>query len=216
MTGRVLRFDGPAHHAAEELLPWFVNGTLDGDDVALVEQHLGECARCQHEVHSLRELQIAYVGSEISPDPTPSLQKLRRQLAEPQTPWRLMRLPRLHQLRQQAQRWALWTVAAELVVIVVLGTLLVDEGGRTTLYRTLGAADAAHRAPGSLVVVFDPRTTEAEVRQIVHATGARIVDGPTAADAYVLALPAERQAAVLEALRAQRAVVLAERLEGSH
>jgi Putative zinc-finger len=215
MTGRVISFDVPAHHAAEELLPWFVNGTLDADDLASVEQHLGECTRCQHEVDSLRELKAAYVSSEISPDPASAFQKLHGQLAGPKTRRRPRLLPDLSQLWQQAQRWTPWALAAQLLVIVVLGAMLVGEGGRTTLYRTLGAADARHPR-GNLVVVFDPRITEAELRQIVHATGARIVDGPTTADAYVLELPAARQAAVLEALRAQRAVVLAERLESSH
>jgi RNA polymerase sigma-70 factor (ECF subfamily) len=36
-------FANPMHQAAEELLPWFVNGTLEGEELALVERHLGEC-----------------------------------------------------------------------------------------------------------------------------------------------------------------------------
>jgi anti-sigma factor RsiW len=214
MSGRILKFDASAHRAVEELLPWFVNGTLEGEELALVEQHLRECFRCQHEVESLRELQAAYVGSEMAPDPAQSFQKLRRRLVETRTAARLMpRLPGLRRFCQQALLWAPWAVAAELVAIVVLGALVVSGGEPAAPYRTLGASDAVRRATGTVVVVFDPRITEAELRRIVRATGGRIVDGPTGADAYVLELPAERQAATLEALRAQRAVVLAQRLD---
>ena len=101
MSGQILRFGDPAHQAAEELLPWFVNGTLDGDDLALVEQHLGECARCQHEIDSLRELQAAYVGSDVAPDAAQSFRKLRRQLDQSRTEWRHRSpLPGLRRRRQ--------------------------------------------------------------------------------------------------------------------
>jgi len=213
MSGRVLRLDDPAHRAVEELLPWFVNGTLEGEELVLVEQHLRECARCQREVDWLRELQGAYVGSDMAPDAAQSFRKLRRRLDESRTRWRLVR--RLRDLRRfwrQTQPWARRAVAAELAVILVLGTLLVSGSEPGALYRTLGAADASRPAAGSLVVVFDPHITEAELRRIVRRAGARVVDGPTGADAYVLELPAERQAAALEALREERAVVLVERL----
>ena len=36
MTGRVLQFDPAAHKVADVLLPWLVNGTLEGDELAFV------------------------------------------------------------------------------------------------------------------------------------------------------------------------------------
>jgi outer membrane lipopolysaccharide assembly protein LptE/RlpB len=62
------------------------------------------------------------------------------------------------------------------------------------------------------VVVADPTTTEAELRRILRAAGARIVDGPTQANAYVLEVPAQRQEQAMRALRAEHALVLVERL----
>lgn len=212
MSGQILRFANPVHQAVEELLPWFVNGTLEGEELALVERHLGECVRCQHELDALRELQAAYVGSEVASDPTQSFYKLRHRLAESKPKWgRALLLPGLRRLWQQAHVWAPWVAAAELAMICVLAVILVFGAEMSVPYRTLGAADVSPRALAQLVVVFDPRITEAELRQILRATGARIVDGPTSADGYVLELPVDRQASALEALRAQRAVVLAER-----
>jgi len=213
MSGQILRFRDPVHQAAEELLPWFVNGTLEGKELALVERHLGECVRCQHELDLLRELQVAYAGSEIATDPTESFNKLRHQIAKSRPQWGRSSLLRASgRFWQHAPIWAPWAAVAELAVIVVLGALLVLGGEPAVPYRTLGATDPSPHGLAQLVVVFDPRITEAELRQILRATGARIVDGPTSADGYVLELPVDRQASALEALRAQRAVVLAERL----
>ncbi len=210
MNGRVLNFDEPAHRAAEMLLPWFVNGTLEGEELDSMEQHLRECARCQREVDWLRETQAAYTGAETIQNPAPSFQKLRYRLDEPRRELGLV--ARLRELWWQNQLWARWTVVAELLVILALGTLLVSGTQPASLYRTLGAGASAPHAAGSLVVVFDPRITEAELRYIVRRIGAQIVDGPTAANAYVLELPEERQNTALKILRAERVVVLAERL----
>lgn len=210
MNGRVLNFDEPGHRAAEMLLPWFVNGTLEGDELDSVERHLRECARCQCEIDWLREMQAAYAGGETVQNAAPSFQKLRRRLDEPRRVLDLV--ARLRGLWRQTQLWARWAVVAELLVILALGTLFVSGTQPASVYRTLGARQSAPHAAGSLVVVFDPHITEAELRRIVRRIGARLVDGPTAANAYVLELPAERQAAALKTLRAERVVVLAERL----
>lgn len=212
MSGRVLRFDDPEHEAVEALLPWFVNGTLDVDECSLVERHLKDCTRCQHEADSLRELKTAYGESGMVPDAAQSLRRLRRKLDKPRARRLLPRLFDLTRFGRQSWLWVQWVVAGELAVILVLGMLLVFSGRPTTLYQTLGAADVPRHVAGSLVVVFDPRITEEELRRIVQTAGARIVDGPTGAGAYVLELPAEGQTAALDALRSERAVLLAQRL----
>ena len=82
MTGRVLRFDAAAHKVVDVLLPWFVNGTLEGDELALVQRHLGECPRCQQEVEWLRELHAACIAGEAMPGASAAFRKLRGQLEE--------------------------------------------------------------------------------------------------------------------------------------
>jgi hypothetical protein len=62
------------------------------------------------------------------------------------------------------------------------------------------------------VVVFDPATPDADLRRILRDEGARIVDGPTQANAYVLDVPAQRRDQALQDLRAQRAAVMVEQL----
>jgi hypothetical protein len=103
-------------------------------------------------------------------------------------------------------------MAAQLAVIVALGAALVPADG-PTLYRTLGARNAAAPTTGSLVVVFDPTTTESDLRRILRKAGVRVADGPTETNAYVLKVAAERRVEAAQALRAEPAVVLVEQLD---
>ena len=209
MTGRVLRFDAAAHKVVDVLLPWFVNGTLEGEELALVQLHLGECPRCQQEVEWLRELHAACIAGEAMPGASAAFRNLRRQLEEPREADSIARLRRSW---SRAQPWPRWAIAAQLVAIAVLSTLLLSGTDGPALYRTLGARNATVPATGSLIVVFDPATTEAEVHRILRGAGARIVDGPTQANAYVLEVPPGQTDRAAQAIKAERAALLVEPL----
>jgi len=58
MTGRVLRFGSSVHKVVDALLPWYVNGTLEGDELEGVRRHLGECELCRREAEWLRKPRI--------------------------------------------------------------------------------------------------------------------------------------------------------------
>ena len=211
MSGRVLPFDPAAHKVADVLLPWFVNGTLDKDELAFVEQHLSACLRCQREVQWLRELRAACVDGEATPGASTVFRNLRRQLDQPRAArGKGASLPRLW---RRAPSWSRWAMAAQLAVIVALGAALVPATDGPTLYRTLGARNAAAPTTGTLVVVFDPTTTESDLRRILRKAGVRVADGPTETNAYVLKVAAERRVEAVQALRAEPAVVLVEQLD---
>ena len=211
MSGRVLPFDPAAHKVADVLLPWFVNGTLDKDELAFVQQHLTECVRCQREVQWLRELRAACIDGEAAPGASIVYGNLRRQLDGPRTGrGKGASLPRLW---RRAPSWSQWAMAAQLAVIVALGAALAPATDGPTLYRTLGARSAAAPTTATLVVVFDPTTTESDLRRILRKAGVRVADGPTETNAYVLKVAAERRVEAAQALRAEPAVVLVEQLD---
>src|SRR5438067_657226 len=185
MTGRVVRF-GDAHSDTEVLLPWFVNGTLDADEHQRVLLHLGECAHCRSEEQELRAFHAEYAADDTAADPTRAFRRLRATIARAPDPWRVRVLRRWQGLVRQPGRWLPWAVGLQVALIAAVGALLVDTDHRALVYRTLGATEVAPQRTGSIAVVFDPRTTEDEIRRIVRAAGARIVDGPTTTDAYVL------------------------------
>jgi len=211
MSGRVLPLDPAEHKVADVLLPWFVNGTLDKDELAFVEQHLSECVRCQHEVQWLRELRAACVDGEATPGASAVFRNLGRQLDEPRTG--RGKVASLSKLWRRAPLWSRWAMAAQLAAIVALGAALLQGTDGPSLYRTLGARNAAAPTTGTLVVVFDPTTPESELRRMLRKAGARVADGPTQTNAYVLKVAAEQQVEAVQALRAEPAVVLVEQLD---
>src|SRR2546430_12019903 len=123
MSGQVVRLDDAAHQSSEALLPWFVNGSLDGDEHAQVQQHVQDCLRCQREAEWLREVQCAYQATDMAPDAMDAFNRLRPNL-EARQQWTFPSLGRaIRKLLQQTQGWPRWTLAAQFAVIVALGVV---------------------------------------------------------------------------------------------
>jgi anti-sigma factor RsiW len=239
----VLNFSGSPHRSALELLPWYLNGSLDPDEQAQVEQHLRGCVSCRAELESLRVLQAAYVEGDSGDQADAALQRLLPQLDDDQVAASPGRRPRKFASspstwlaswrRRGASRsaglafagsargpaWVKLALAVQCGVIFALGwkVIAVDRTVREEHeFRTLASSASAGRAAGSIVVVFDQATTQAEMLRILKDCGVRVVDGPTSSNAFVLALEPGRAGAVPEdavaRLRAEHAVVLAELL----
>jgi anti-sigma factor RsiW len=216
MSGQVLGFTGSAHQDAFALLPWFVNGTLDAGEQAQVEQHMQACATCRRERAWLAQLAGAYGQSDVLVDADRAFARIAGRLADEVDDVRAPRRTagaatsrRFAWLAGTRITWLRFAVALQLGVIVALGWVFIT-GVPAPGYRTLGAKHGTVREAGSLVIVFDPAATESDVRGILRRAGARIVDGPTAQGAYVLAVEdtPEALAAALERLRGERVVKL--------
>src|SRR6202158_4617857 len=119
MSGRVLPFDPAAHKVADVLLPWFVNGTLEKDELAFVQQHLSACARCQRAVQWLGELRAACVDGEATPGASTVFRNLSRQLDQPRAG--RGKGASLARLWRRAPSWSRWAMAAQLAAIVAMG-----------------------------------------------------------------------------------------------
>lgn len=213
MSGDVLPFDGSGHRAADALLPWFVNGTLDDEDRTGVVRHLRECARCRHEVIVLSRLQAFCATDRRSRVPMrdggTAVVRMKDIGARSGTK---DRMERLRDSWHRAPKWTRWAIAAQFVAIVGLTSIVAAQsGGSASTYRTLGDSARAN-PPGSIAVAFAPGITERELRRIVEAAGGRIVDGPTMSNMFVVQVPARRRAEALATVRAEPAVVLAEPL----
>ena len=106
--------------------------------------------------------------------------------------------------------WLRWTMVAQWSLIVGLVALLARPDEPPAAYRVLGNGVSS---AGNLVVMFNPNATERDLRRILQAQGARVVDGPTVTDAYLLNVPEQNRESALQALRADPAVKLAEALD---
>ena len=191
--------DREQHREAQDLLPWFVTGRLEADEQARVEAHVAGCAECQRDVAFQQRLEAEVARMPVDVEAGWARMRMKVE-AEDAGPVR-----RVARLFERRAAWVGWGIAASLPLAV--GAALLPPVVEAS-YHALGAAPAA--PVGNVVVIFRPDATEAEMRGLLKAAHARLVDGPTAADAYVLAAPPAERAATLKLLKAQRLVVLAE------
>jgi hypothetical protein len=217
MSGRVLPLKGSEHTAVDALLPFYVNGTLQGGELDRVTQHLATCEQCRREVDWLRDVFAAC--EEIAPLPETPLADAGRvpALAGGNFASAGRAAPRGWRGRVAAgwaatRPWARMLMAAQLAALAVLGTMLASQTGDEAPYRTLGARVSATPSGDAIAVMFDPTITEGEIRRLLQSAGARIVDGPTATSAFVLEVPAGHSSAAVEKLRAEQKVLFAEPL----
>lgn len=215
MSTRVVNLDS-AHGEVRDLLPWFVAGTLDETETRLVDAHLQTCAVCRGELEWERQLREANNVALPSRDVDRAFAALRTRLPAPvrATPsWR----ERLQAWRENAlpRPWLGWALAAQTAVIaglvVVLASTRLPTTDEARTYRALSRPQTTE--PARLVVAFAPHTEVAELRRVLLASAARIVDGPTAADAYILAVAPEKLDIAVQQLRAEKSVLLVQSLE---
>lgn len=212
MSRRLFPVDDPAHRAATDLLPWYANATLEAEEHAQVEQHLLECAACKRDVDEALALQTALRADDTDPGMARGLERLRRRLhAERPQPGRRQ----WPQLGAMAARWlnlAPWTqgaLAAQWALIAVLAGVLIAQPDRRE-YHTLAATEKAAGPSARLLVVFDGARPQRDVERLLQRLQARIVDGPGRAGDFTLQVPAAAQAKVLDELRHDALVRLAE------
>ena len=194
------------HRELRDLLPWYVTGQLDAAEATRVEAHLDECAECEAEIRFEERLEAEVARLPL--DVEQGWARMRQRLAEDR-PGRRM----ANAITARAP-WLGWGVAAAMMLSIgVIMSPALRPAAAPDAYHTLGAAPAA--AAGNVVVIFRPDTTERQMREALRASNARLVDGPTQADAYVLQIPAARRELALATLRARHEVVLAEPIDGA-
>lgn len=215
------------HQATWEQLPWYVNGTLEAEELDQVERHVADCVACRAELDSLHELaRLIHDSREPQGSPEASLKDVLARIEKAQRdeagraeeprpgrrgrvrpgPWR--RTPRW-------MRAALLGQAAAILLLVSLFALPPERRTRGD-YRTHSAdAPVATDARTRINLVFEPDTTEARLRELVSSIGGEIIAGPTARGVYTVAAPVGEsgdpsQERLLELLRAQPEIGFAE------
>ena len=201
--GSIVRLHDDEHRELQELLPWYVTGQLEPDEHARVAAHVESCPDCRDEVRFQKRLQaeIARLPLEVEE----GWAQMKRRLEAEDRPGPVAARP-----SRFRTRWVGWGIAAALTVAVG-ASLVPNAPSEKATYQTLSARPVAQ--PGNLVVIFRPDTTEKSIREMLKASQARLVDGPTEADAYVLHAPAATRDAVVATLRANRNVVLAQPID---
>jgi hypothetical protein len=197
---------GP-HDEVQQLLPWFVNGTLTPEEAARVEAHLADCAECRGEL--VAERQLAAAVQSISLDSEGDWERLERQL-NAEAPARIRPFTAVWRKRVPLG----WAVASPLAAAAAVALVFVNVSPRQTAdpqYRALGSTAAVPTA--NLVVQFRPATRVREMQRALDSADARMVDGPTGTGAYLLRVDQGKRELALKTLRDDQAIALAEPID---
>jgi len=208
---RLFRFDDPEHGEANELLPWLVNGTLDGLERTRVERHVAECVACSQEVDDLCALQAAVaLDDDADRQATHALARIKARVRSAESrrgaKWGLQAIASRW---GQTNGWVRYAVLAQFVLLAVMAAALLQQP-TAQYYHSLGAAPKTASPGSGVVVVFNEALAERDMRSLLLRLHARIVDGPSPAGAYTLQVPQGEQAAALALLRHTSSVVFAE------
>ena len=209
MSGRILDIHESTHQKVQSMLPWLDADSLDYEDLHLVKQHVQVCSQCQSDLDWQRKLQSLAPERTTGLDVERAFAKLRPQLLAKPRETRRSATRKIFTALTNQFVWMPWALAAQFFAIIGLSFMLTISYGNLASYRTLGAAT---QSGGNVAVVFKPDTSEHELRRLLLAANAKIVDGPTLTDAYVLSVPDKNLPATIASLRAEPAVVLAESL----
>jgi anti-sigma factor RsiW len=206
---RIIPLPVNRHQDVQALLPWYVMNRLDPADRAKVEAHLAECSECRADADLERRLDAEVAG--LSLDTELGWARMRRRIAagDPRRiGWK--RRGALIGRALRRPRVLGWALAAQVALVLCASALLLSEA-RPARYLALGEPRPARH--GDAILQFRPQASEAQLRRALRAEGARIVDGPTSADAYVVQIPSPFRDAALARLRRDPNVLLAEPID---
>jgi len=221
--------DGNDHQKVWEILPWYVNRTLEDHEREFVARHILRCQSCADEVVRCQSIATAVRSAEEAAR-TPSPEHFARLMeridrgsasAAPKR-WRVRVREWIEKIRlvfQETPSLFRWALAAQSAAIVLLAAGIIWQASvaPSLLYQTLSDAGSGPE-PGRvhLQVIFADDTTEREIRTLLGSIRATIVAGPSPMAVYTVALAADDHEAPaqtqerLALLRAHPKVRLAE------
>jgi anti-sigma-K factor RskA len=215
--GRIIPLHGEHHDSVQRLLPWYVTGKLDASDRAEVEAHLSECAECHAEVMAERRLSALIADLPIDAEQGWAELRKRVELAprgrrRAAQEWWGDRLHEVSGVWRAGPLWLRLAFAAQLCLLLAAGFYLTPTA-QMNRYHALGAAPVS--TTGNAVVIFRSDVSVKDLSRMLEANDARLVDGPTAAGAYVLRVRQTERAAVLARLRQRPQIELAEPIDAA-
>jgi hypothetical protein len=191
---------------AEELLPWFVAGTLSEDEHRAVQAFVDSGEIPAADVNELK-IFAATIAEQAESEPAYNPAILDKAMAKLDTteqavPTEAIILPEASRsspslLRklgdwfnwQATPPWAKLAIGAQFGVVLVLGMLMLNQpnvqtGGQGS-FTTVSGQSTMH---ADIVVGFSPGITEADLRELLGEFDAQIVAGPNSLGMYSIML----------------------------
>jgi len=193
----------------DELLAFYVNGTLGDADRVWIESYLREHPLAEGELHWLRAIQTTVQAEAVQASSEVGLERVMQRI---HAEHRAAPPAGAHRLRDWWARLlsppALRPILAGALAVVALQAVvissLVDERGQTSPIRTV-PSDVTE--PGPFVKLnFKPDAREADIRMLLIDVQASLAAGPGQLGDYYLRVPATQVADVTRRLEASAIV----------
>lgn len=201
-----------------ELVPLYVQGELSEEEKVDFEKGLQRYPELQDDLLACSTIESYYqeIETKIKP-PTSSAFEAIQQRITPNSDQKRAK-SRQPSSVEKVKEWFTelftvprlgWGIAAVQCAVIVL--LLVPAQQQTS-YKTLTSSEAPITHQTTLQLVFDERSTEKEIRQIMTAIHAEITGGPTAEGMYQVSLQENSDVdSIITTLRTKKNVLFVEK-----
>ena len=207
------------HIEVEMLLPWYVSDTLSVSEKAAVDTHIAACSDC--ETLLVEEFRLRDAVASVPLVSAPMAQgshDSQPQLPVPQSIWRRVTSRSAGKTKQAARPLSFMALqAAALAGVFFMGFSWQGQNqigvpSKRETYTTLSGSKTA--SLGNIILVAQEDASEADFRSALAQVSATIVSGPTETGAYVIRVKQNEREAKVLALRQNRAIALAEPIDG--
>ena len=202
------------------LLPWYLNKSLEQDELQQVESHVRNCMLCSRELVALRKLAATVKqSSDLDVAAEASFAKLREKLQPAEhlreKPQPSNNQPKLVWSRKAAdagpnlsaksanrysQRFSLkgssakhFAIAASMLLAIVPLVMKYGQSPTTTDYYTLSASKPESPTGTKLRIVFSKYLPNADINLLLEKVHGQLVEGPNSVGAYTVRLGADKK-----------------------
>ncbi len=197
----------------QELLPWYINGTLGDVDRAWMDEYMASHPEARSEFTFFESMATTMQRKAEGVPETVGMARLFQRIEAERAPIpsqvedKPQRVPWYKSLTSDLN-WLRPALAMSLAVVAFQSFLLMQRADDAVKYRGTTNAQASGPAPANFFrVLFRATATEGEVRVLLGSLHAEIVAGPSSAGEYVLRIPMGDSAAASLQLQSSGLIV---------
>ena len=228
----VLHTSSSSHEDTFQLLPWYINGTLEADEQAHVEEHINECPICQQEIKLLTSVERTIVNDQVSDlannqqrhtlNPQAGFDALMQRIEQSESST-TSKSAFIGKLKNYFAGFSLhpfnrygWSTALPVVALVLITTILAwpQMSSHEPVYKTLSGQNPPAQDSLRLRVIFTDISTDKEAQEFLDQLDKRIVIKRLQDASYMLEVPPDTEpgsiTALLHTLKSSDKVVTAE------